>query len=795
MVTMADIAVDRTVDPDAQAAVTDFLDYTEYLPSDLIRSLRLIKGLDEAYSQHTDSLHNLTKLYGSLPSVEPSMRPDAAGLRYQIISSLDSALDARESASAEASRLFDVADRHQNRLKSIIAKLNAIPKPPSRDPTPQPPASNKKHSKSGREIKPAAARLTLNLSRSAAALSRPRGRRVTVPGEVLPPYDPDEAIASTEVSDWESPPPPSPPRPVLKLKQPKPPKERVREIERERSEPADKAVRSSRENSTFKKPSPPPEDAELGSKWKPWTHLTDYEMYKLRKKMKKNNAWDPSPVMIRRELETRGRGWENYFRAKETAEANGTPFNYIEGSRQPKQEKQDKQEKQEKPVEVETSEKSETSSPIVVAPPEVKAKPPAKADGKKEKKSAPVRTQAAIAAQETELAARRLGDMGSVFKNIFSPLQSAFASLNRSASSPTVPTVASTKKASEKPSRKRKLDEVGASASPSVEPDQRKKQKTGPSKPSPLPFLSQPSELAQPSAGTIKIPLKLNVPAAEPSSPESSEETSSSEEEEEEDEESSAEASTAPVSVAPKTEESTPPPPLASRPVSRPASRPVSRKATVAPAENGESVAVAAAATRASSRIASATPALAERRTPSLTLRLTPAVEHSPKGLPTAASRRPKREVPGTVKQTNQDGGAAVSVSERQSKPGKQKKAVTTATSTPVAAATNPSTEVRIDVDGRTEIVDPNEERYCICGDVSYGEMICCELDEKVSHRRTLSLYLLTNTAAVRVWHVVSHGVRRVDGNARTDDEVVLSRRSGQTPQRRAYQRPGRTWH
>lgn len=81
--------------------------------------------------------------------------------------------------------------------------------------------------------------------------------------------------------------------------------------------------------------------------------------------------------------------------------------------------------------------------------------------------------------------------------------------------------------------------------------------------------------------------------------------------------------------------------------------------------------------------------------------------------------------------QSSQDGGAAVSVSNRKSKPIKQAKVkVNTNTSSP---------EVRVDIDGRTEIVDPDEERYCICGDVSYGEMICCELDEKVSFQLAIA--------------------------------------------------------
>jgi hypothetical protein len=48
MATMVDMA-SPVLDPDAQATVTDFLDYTEYLPSDLMRSLTLIRGLDETY--------------------------------------------------------------------------------------------------------------------------------------------------------------------------------------------------------------------------------------------------------------------------------------------------------------------------------------------------------------------------------------------------------------------------------------------------------------------------------------------------------------------------------------------------------------------------------------------------------------------------------------------------------------------------------------------------------------------------------------------------------------------------
>lgn len=749
---MAEIASDLAVDPDAQAAVTDFLDYTEYLPSDLIRSLTLIRGLDETYLTNADNLNDLTRLYGSLPSLATASRPNAQRLRSQISAHLDQALNARESSFAEACRLLDVADRHQNRLKSIIAKLNAIPKPPSRDPTPQPPPSTQvKRSRSGRKLENGTAtRLTLNPPRgntvASAILKRPRGRRVTVPGEVLPPFDPDSPIASTEVSEWESP-PPSPPRPVLKLKQPKPPLPSPAPPPKDKSTPVNERGRSSREaTEPFHKPTPPPEDAEIGSKHRPWTRLTEYELYKLRKKMKKNNTWEPSDIMIRRELADRGRGWENYYRAKAEAQENGTRFIDIDSVDKvlPKVEKIDKVDTIETVESVEEpntpeneeaddenapeadSEREEESAPepeLLTAPaPNVSTVPapsvtpaptpkvpPKKSEVKKDKKPDPARSQAALAAQEAELAARRLGDIGSTFRNLFTtPFASALASLSplgRSASTPTAnrpPTTA--KRTTDKTSKKRKAEETpSSSASPSAEVDPaRKKQKTAP-KPSPLATSPVPasasisastsSEPPPGSAGTIKIPLKLNVttPAPAPSKTPTPAPTTRA-------------TSVQRSSVAPKTE---PSPPAPSRPSSR---RSVAGSVEPQPLRP--------------SRRASMTPSVASRKTP--------AIEPSPKSAATAASRRSKRDAPGTVMQSSQDGGAAVSVSKRKTKPTKQQKTTprSAVSGTTPDAATLP--QIRIDVDGRQEIVDPDEERYCVCGDVSWGEMICCELDEKV---------------------------------------------------------------
>lgn len=751
MVTMADLTHDHAVDPDAQAAVTDFLDYTEYLPADLIRSLTLIHGLDEAYQSASSSLDDLTKLYGSLPSLAPASRPDPQELRDRISANLDMALGSRDSSYAEACRLFDVAERHQNRLKSIIAKLNAIPKPPLRDPTPPPqPSIQIKRSRSGRKTENGtSARLTLNAPRgnavAAAILKRPRSRRVTVPGEVMPPYDPDSPIASTEVSDWDSP-PPSPPKPALKLKQPKTPATTSISNNRDKSISAMEKARQARETTEpALKPTPPPEDAAIGSKWKPWTHLTEYEMYKIRKRMKKNLSWVPSDVMIRRELAESGRGWENYYRAKALAGAEGNNFIDLDGIERtkPKVEKPEKTAKLEAIESIESSEnadKAAKKSPdlntqesalsissqgtqseeklatVTVTPSSVtpvpKPKVAKRSEPKKDKKEVVAQSQAALAAQEAELAARRLGDIGSKFRTLFTtPFASALASLSRSASSPTTNGPNAGRKTAEKATRKRKAETTPtSSASPSAEPDTtRKRPKIAP-KPSPLaaspesvPPSTSPPASSEPvpthlqpqpqplSAGTIKIPLKLNVVNVPPSASKTPTPAPTTRA-----------ASAQRSSVAPKTEH-TPPA----------TSRPPSRRSAAASAEPQQQT--------FTSRRTSMTPSLAGQRTPG--------VEPSPKV--TAASRRSKRDAPGTVMQSSQDGGAAVSVSKRKTKPTKQQK--TTPRSATASASAEHTPQIRIDVDGRQELVDPDEERYCLCGDVSWGEMICCELDDKVS--------------------------------------------------------------
>ena len=688
MATMVDMASSPALDPDAQATVTDFLDYTEYLPSDLIRSLTLIRGLDDTFLTNSYAVHTLTKQYGVLPTLPLDSRPDPQALRTNISTHLDRALNARESSYAEACRLYDVADRHYNRLSSIINKLHALPKPPSRDPTPEPVQSpDVKRSRSGRKLEDGTSiqRLTLNPPRTTgvavALLQKSRKRRITVPGDVLPPYNPDSPIASTEQSDWESD-APSPIRPTLKLKQPKPPKMPKEKLPRAPRAPRDSV-------GPYKMPTPPPEDAKIGGKYQPWTRLTEWEMWKLRKKMKKNITWEPSDVMIQRELTGRGRGWENYYRAKGEAKANGTEFLDVDDLDQSRIK--------------EDSVRAGDPAAGVIEVTAVRNRGMKLNEAKKLKREILAREQAAQAAQEAELAARRLGELGSSFKNLFSPLSSALANLQRQASSPITNGVKSTgKKEATKSSKKRKLEEPNTSASPSVEVDPKKKKQRLAPKPSPF-SASTPTD-----SNTKKIPLVLHVPAQSStlsslSSPVSPNRPPSARR----------------SSVAPKAESS--PPPI---------SRPPSRRSLAASTEP------AAPTTQTRGRTS----------TPATTACKTPALDTTPKAVTTAAGRRSKREAPGTITQTSQDGGAAVSVSTRKTKPNKQSKATL---AQKAAEAALP--QIRVDVDGKQELVDPDEERYCICGDISYGEMICCEFDEKVSISLFEEMQALTGSCSARL--------------------------------------------
>lgn len=324
-------------DPDAQTTITDFVDYTEYFPSDLFRSLTLIGKLDAAYQEHANEVHRLTKQYGSLPSLENDEHHDAQELRKQTSLVLYQALRCRDASYAEALRLCNLTDNLYEHLQGIRAKLEAQPKPPSREPTP-PPKSNRSR-KADTDRQPRIKLLSDGQSRSAP---RPPGifsrRRIIVPGDVLPPRDPNSP-ASSEYSDSESERAPTPyvrptaPR-IEKEKTPRPPKpERPKVPKSQKVRPpgamgtnVHSTVAGISVTNAMAQLSAPPENPPLGSKHAPWNTLTEWELHQIRKRMKKNADWMPSAVMVNRELKEKNRGEENKRIAKEHAEATGEPF-------------------------------------------------------------------------------------------------------------------------------------------------------------------------------------------------------------------------------------------------------------------------------------------------------------------------------------------------------------------------------------------------------------------------------------------------------------------------------------
>ena len=191
-----ELAAEPSTNPDAQATVTDFLDYTEIFPSDLHRSLNLIGKLDESYHRDTLRIHNLTKQYGTLPTIPKTARPTSQKLRSEISTTLDHAFKCRESTLAEAERLCKVADIFYNRLLAITNKLTALPKPPSRDasPIPRPPSPVIGR---GRKVEERTPRITLHVASNRGGRPKHVSRRIIVPGEILPAFDP----LSPDVSD------------------------------------------------------------------------------------------------------------------------------------------------------------------------------------------------------------------------------------------------------------------------------------------------------------------------------------------------------------------------------------------------------------------------------------------------------------------------------------------------------------------------------------------------------------------------------------------------------------------
>ncbi|KAI1384560.1 uncharacterized protein F4822DRAFT_366830 [Hypoxylon trugodes] len=331
-------SLNMRADPDAQATVTDFLDFTEYLPSDMMRSLTLIGKLDEAYFEASTTVNELTTTWTKLPTLPTDQRPAPVALRKEISENMNRAVSSRIFSHAEAVRIHENVVKHYFRAKTIHAKLQAM-----RDNFP-----TAEEQKSPTQVKSPqmvrAPKITLRLDSNGQKIQRPP--RITVPGEVLAPYEIDfnaYSSMSDESSDAgdedeEEEIPASPPRRVTTpsarikvVKPPKSPKPLKQKLPKTPRPPRSSTNRADvtpmmSTSSALAQLQPPPDNAVPGSTDAPWLQLTPYELAKLRKRMKKNAVWNPSDTMIARELKNLGRGVEAYRAAQKQAEDEGKPF-------------------------------------------------------------------------------------------------------------------------------------------------------------------------------------------------------------------------------------------------------------------------------------------------------------------------------------------------------------------------------------------------------------------------------------------------------------------------------------
>ncbi|KAK1751755.1 hypothetical protein QBC47DRAFT_390941 [Echria macrotheca] len=778
--------LDLRADPDAQATVNDFLDFTEYLPADMIRSLTLIRKLDQTYVDSSAKVNDLTTTWGQLPTIPPAERPGAVELRAQISESLQHALNSRTYAYAEAVRMYENISRYLNRGKTIQSKLAVMLQ---NFPPPEEQKSPVATSKS-----PQLSRVTKLPQRAdGQKVRRPRIPRITVPGEVLAPYELNyemytsgsESSSSEEEDDNDDLQPtgratPGPNRSRGVKGSSRPPK--AGKIPKSRTSVPPPAVPGGiiSTSAALAQHKPPPENAAIGSADAPWGQLTEYELARLRKRMKKNSAWTPSDTMVARELSNLGRGVEAFKAAKAKAEEEGRPF---EGQM---------------PVPVVDPETGDERMPLGALTMDALATDERNLSNRgmrlNEAKKLKRKMLATMAAEEAEESAKRmqniaqtlftstpssqpLQDQGNSASNKAKPpkkrkrdsVSEADAEKPRAADAPTPrPQIKRTK--TETPVPPPQISQMASQQSQEMAIPPSQRAGAAPilhsTTPIPLPAHGQdysitaksaasvasatsptPSSSAgQPIGGPVVPPVKLPVSETPIPPPVHS-----------------PKKSTTPIlppvretrkSQAARTQDQPKETPVA--PVPKPVSRTSSPLpslspqtdpdmqlppfSSVAPASGG--TAAASAARRPGSRGKASSqepqPSLAaDRPRRASTARNTPAPERSEAARP--SSRRSRRPAPGIISQTVS--GSKSAVTKRTAAPKKKsarasgnklgKDSKTGGADGPGGGAGD-TFEVEVDDEGN--VIDPNEPRYCLCNRVSFGMMIQCELANDVSN-------------------------------------------------------------
>ncbi|KAF1350909.1 hypothetical protein BDV97DRAFT_350636 [Delphinella strobiligena] len=735
------------IDPDISATLSDFLTYTEHLPSAVIRSMTLIRTLNSKAYSFQKQIHKLTSLYSTLPTMTEDA-PDPVQLRRDISHAYEKLEECKRMSAAEAVRIEDMVTRDSNRLQLVVKKLNALPLPRERDPTPEPVLSSP-HLKRNAQAQGQAHQSAEKRVAAHRTTTAPRVRnrdKLMVPGEVLPPPNPDSPEPS-EPDDWASPPntSPQPSRPsqrtVIRQKTPKPP--RPPKPSRDKLDKLDKIPKTPRprppgtpgtnahsavagistSNAIMALTRPPP-DAKPGSKWLPWKILTEFELAILRKRMKKNAAWRPSPAMRNRELRNLGRGPQAMEDAKAEADAAGEPFidEFTDAWNDPTRTSVSGEQQAEMNA-ILGPEKDHPDSDDALINRGMRLN-----EAKKLKRERQQAEETALKSQPQEKAQNPPQQKPKTQPQTITPQQKPQQQQPEDQIvDDEKPEEERRAKPSEADSKKRKRDATPAVDSPKPAAPRRtskpppnadntshkRKREATPPASSLLPdqAADSPDVLTlPPRPAPERKKLRINPPA--PPTPTATE-------------------------VAPAVLPSKSATPAAASP--RVSTRPRSQRASAAPQDPP---AILPPTTRSSKttitikrpKAASAEPPMrrALRRGSNASL---PGGGNQPKtqspappkpATQTSAesqTRRKKRPVPGVVA-AEEDGSAKLSIGKRQRPPKKQaqqaKGAAAKKEETPVSAAANAATAPE-------ELVDPDEERYCICGDVSFGTMIACD--------------------------------------------------------------------
>lgn len=710
--------LDLPTDPDAQTTVTDFLDFTEYLPADMMRSLTLVGNLDQTYYDNSATVHDLTKTYGELPSLPADGKPDPVALRADISHHLSQAVTARTLSHAEATRMAENVERHYNRAKNILAKLQAMAEnyPASREASP---AEQKAKSPTASR----APKITLRVGASAepgVRVRKHRAPRITVPGEVLAPYELDyESYGSESDISSSSEEEPITPRttpggslPKLKLKVSKVRKEKAPKPPRGPRPPGvmgtnvHSAVAGISTSNALAKLKPPPADAVKGDEHLPWLQLNAWELAHLRKRMKKNAIWSPSDTMIARELKQLGRGIEAYRAAKAEAEAAGQPF--------------DKPEPPQLRGETVHAEGAISVEALKLNEPQLSNRGMKLNEAKKLKKENQAKELAKQAAEEAEESARKMAQAAKAMAGIFGKVPDKETKEKRLLAKTPSKTPAKKRKR-ESPTLEAEVEKPaeGDAAKAARPPLKRNKTETPVPVPQPiatkqaspiLPPESAPSVASEAAPlvtpTTTEAPTEV-LPVPAPLSPKKSstpilppvKETKKAVKKETKKAEPTPSTSTRPrrTSTAP-----TPAPAPVLVPEPLPPKRPTSSRSKAASVEP----------------TASAATATMDRPRRASTARNTPAPETR------QPSKRTKRPAPGVVT-AGSEGSTTVSVGKRST--ATRKKAGTKKDKKDGREGSAAQENYDVEVDDEGNIIDPDEPRYCICNRVSFGTMIGCE--------------------------------------------------------------------